>query len=110
MFMSGRSVVIKANSIFGARNCWFWIIYSERLGKYSRGIIVVRVVCFYNGKKICVICWYSGWNFIVHGKVFTFVIKLKVNIISCVKFISFVIMITIIVIVVFDSKPNTQQM
>ena len=65
---------------------------------------------FYNGKKICVICWYSGWNFIVHGKVFTFVIKLKVNIISCVKFISFVIMITIIVIVVFDSKPNTQQM
>ena len=46
MFMSGLSVVIKANSIFGARNCWFWIIYSERLGKYSRGIIVVRVVCF----------------------------------------------------------------
>ena len=67
VYMYGLSVVTRANSIFGVGNCLFWIIYNERLGNVLEALLWLGWIVFNSGEKVCVMCWYYGWSFIVHG-------------------------------------------
>lgn len=42
-------------------------MYDERLGNVLEALLWLGWFVFSSGEKICVMCWYSGWNFIVFG-------------------------------------------
>ena len=67
VLMFGPMVMISANKMFGVGWCRFWCIYEERLGNILEVLIWLWWFIFSRGENVCVMCWYSGCNFIVDG-------------------------------------------
>lgn len=67
VFMFGLLVMINANSVFGVGYYLSWLIYNERLGNILKALLWLGWFVSSNGEKVCIMCWYFGWSFIVHG-------------------------------------------